>query len=81
MSVDTARRNIRTVAELERDFENRRTRSETIADGIAAFVGSVPFVVVHLLAVAAWVLVNTGWFGWIRPFDPYPFVLLTLAVL
>ena len=37
--------------------------------------------VVHLLAVAAWVLVNTGWFGWIRPFDPYPFVLLTLAVL
>ncbi|MBL8216407.1 MAG: DUF1003 domain-containing protein [Bryobacterales bacterium] len=44
-------------------------------------MGSVPFVVVHLLAVAAWVLVNTGWFGWIRPFDPYPFVLLTLAVL
>lgn len=80
MSSHTAKQNIRTVAELERDFESQRTRSEAIADGIAAFVGSLPFVIVHLLAFVAWVLVNSGWVPGIRPFDPFPFVLLTLAV-
>lgn len=79
MSSHTARQNIRTVAELERDFESQRTRSEAIADGIAAFVGSLPFVIVHLLAFVAWVLVNSGR-TLIASFDPFPFVLLTLAV-
>ena len=75
-----AHHNIKLIAEAEREFSRMRSRSERIADGIAAFVGSVPFVALHLAAFAFWILVNTGRALSMRPFDPFPFVLLTLIV-
>ena len=35
------------------------------------------FVYIHLIWIGSWVVVNLGWLG-IRPFDPYPFGLLTM---
>lgn len=34
---------------------------------------------VHVVWFAAWMLVNTGYLG-VRPFDPFPFGLLTMIV-
>lgn len=80
MSSNTARENIQTIAELEREFESQRTRSEALADTIADFVGSIPFVGMHLLAIAVWIVINLGVVPGLRPFDPFPFILLALIV-
>jgi len=34
----------------------------------------------HVLGFTAWVLVNAGWLPGIKPFDPYPYILLTMFV-
>jgi uncharacterized membrane protein len=45
-------------------------------DWIAAFSGSIPFLLLHVVLFAVWI----GWNTALTPFDPYPFGLLTMAV-
>jgi uncharacterized membrane protein len=72
----TASRNVNAEA------EDRRTNLERAADWIAAFSGSITFLMLHVLFFAAWILLNTSWLpGWRPPmFDPFPFGLLTMVV-
>jgi uncharacterized membrane protein len=72
--------NIEMVANLEQQFLNSRTAGDRIADAIAAFSGSIRFVIIHLVCFALWILLNTGPLRLARPFDPYPYVLLSLVV-
>lgn len=58
----------------------RATPVQRIADGLAAFSGSLSFLFLHLLWFAAWVLINTGEVKFIPPFDPFPYGLLTMVV-
>ena len=58
---------------------SQRSRIERVADALTRAAASTPFLVFHVVWFAAWILVNTGAFG-IRPFDPFPFGLLTLVV-
>lgn len=71
--------NIRSVADMQKHLEEKRTMSERIADIIGGFSGSMSFVVIHLVVFAAWFLINTLPLG-IRHFDPYPFILLAMVV-
>jgi CRP/FNR family transcriptional regulator, cyclic AMP receptor protein len=52
---------------------------QRIADVIATFSGSLPFLFINLVAFVTWILANT-----VAPqsthFDPYPFQFLTMAV-
>jgi uncharacterized membrane protein len=73
-------RNIHSVADLERTFEERRRPADRIADAIGGFTGSIGFVVVHLLVITAWFLINTGMIPHIKPFDRFPFILLSMIV-
>lgn len=61
----------------------RRTLGERVADGVAASVGSWPFILIQSSVLAIWVLANglliRDWLGG-RPFDPYPFILLNLVL-
>ena len=75
-----AQENINAIARLESEFLERRTHSERAADAIAGFAGSVTFVVLHFVWFAVWITINTGHVPGIKPFDPYPFILLSLAV-
>lgn len=75
-----ARENITAIARLEEEIQRRRTPLDRLADSVAAFVGSMPFIIVHLLWFMVWILINTGRFRFIKPYDPYPFILLSLAV-
>lgn len=52
---------------------------EVIADSLNYMASSTPFLVVHVLWFAIWVTWNTGNLG-LRPFDPFPFGLLTMIV-
>ena len=66
-----------------RHFGDERTLGERVADGVAAGVGSWPFIITQSLLLAAWILANglliRDWLGG-RPFDPYPFILLNLVL-
>lgn len=72
--------NIRSVAELERSFEERKSFMDRIADGIAGFSGSIFFIALHVLWFVIWFFINCGIIRGIPRFDPYPFILLCMIV-
>jgi len=76
---DVIERNICTLIELRREEEREKGLQERIADWITAFSGSMGFLYVHVIWFGLWIPLNHGWLG-IRPFDPYPFGLLTMIV-
>jgi len=72
----TASRNV------NQQLEDQRTRLMKAADWIADFSGSIPFLGIHLLLFAVWIVWNVG-VGALLPgggFDPFPFGLLTTCV-
>lgn len=56
-----------------------QTPVERVADWISWFSGSMPFLALNAIWFGAWILINTVNVG-IKPFDPYPFGLLTMIV-
>ena len=84
MGADTAlsatiERYIRTIINLRLKAARERTLQDRIADFITGFSGRMLFVYVHVVWFALWLLLNTGRLG-IRPFDPFPYGLLTMIV-
>ncbi len=76
---DVVERNIRTILRLRAQSALDRTFQERLADLITSFSGRLSFVYFHAVWFAAWLLINTGWFG-VKAFDPYPYGLLTMIV-
>ncbi|MBA3726178.1 MAG: DUF1003 domain-containing protein [Armatimonadetes bacterium] len=72
-------RNIHDLYEHREKHKKKLTLYERIANRIAEYCGSAQFVVANALFFLVWILLNVGWFG-IRPFDPFPFGLLTTIV-
>lgn len=54
-----------------------RTTGQRLADRVARAVGSWRFVAVQTCVVFGWIALNA--FGWMRRWDPYPFILLNLV--
>ena len=71
-------RNIRTIAEVERESNAQRTFGERMADHFAAIVGSWTFIVVQSVLLMIRVAMNL--IAWSLRWDPYPFILLNLAL-
>jgi CRP/FNR family cyclic AMP-dependent transcriptional regulator len=61
------------------EVEENLSTLQKIADWIAWFSGSMPFLLINLIWFGAWIIVNTFRLG-IPAFDPYPFGLLTMIV-
>ena len=59
--------------------EERLTLGERIADSIAEFSGSMPFLIGNAVWFGLWILWNQPWFPG-ADFDPFPFGLLTMIV-
>jgi uncharacterized membrane protein len=72
-------RYIRTIVRLRMQATRERTFQDRFADSITGFSGHMGFVYVHIVWFAAWILLNTGRLG-LRPFDPFPYGLLTMVV-
>jgi uncharacterized membrane protein len=80
MSHEHIQEHIELIAKHEQEFLARRTRAERVGDAVAGYVGSLGFVLAHLLLFGGWVLVNT--LSGLQRFDPPPFSLLaTLLAL
>jgi uncharacterized membrane protein len=76
---ESAQQNIETIARLEQAAVDRRSRSERVSDAFTRVMGSITFVALHLGLFAVWFSWNLGLLG-LRPFDPFPFGILTLIV-
>lgn len=72
-------KNISDIVEMRAEEERRKSLQERVADVLTLFSGSMVFVYVHTVWFGFWILLNVGWLG-NKPFDPFPFSLLTLIV-
>src|SRR5260370_3727520 len=65
-------------------IEEKLTVGQKVADVVAANMGSWRFIIIQSVLLAAWILYNVVTviltFLHIVPFDPYPFILLNLAL-
>ncbi|MFC3151900.1 DUF1003 domain-containing protein [Litoribrevibacter euphylliae] len=70
-----------TVAENTNDtFSESLTFGQRVADKVAKFGGSWSFIGFFFLLILVWILINTVFLVSSEPFDPYPFILLNLAL-
>jgi uncharacterized membrane protein len=72
-------KNVTRIAKLELEMLHQRTFADRVGDAITHFAGSGTFVIIHAVWFVAWIVINLGNSG-IRPFDPFPFSLLTMVV-
>ncbi len=77
---DPIERGIRSVARMEQMHEDESTAIERFATTIATFAGSKISLAFHFILLSSWLLINTNHFPSIKPFDPYPFSLLSSCV-
>lgn len=59
-------------------YEEGLTFGERAADLVAQFGGSWTFIFIFALVLVAWMSINTT--ALLRPFDPYPYILLNLVL-
>jgi len=71
-------RNIKATTRMERTLEESRSVGERAADRFAAIVGSWTFIILQTVLLLAWIVVNV--LAWQYRWDPYPFILLNLAL-
>jgi len=64
---------------VHRDLVTQMTFGERVADRVAQFGGSWPFIGLFGAILVIWMLINT-WLLARHPFDPYPFILLNLVL-
>lgn len=72
-------KNISDIVKMRVEEERKKSLQERVADLLTLFSGSMVFVYVHAVWFGFWILFNIGWLG-NKPFDPFPFSLLTLIV-
>lgn len=58
--------------------ERMASLGDRIADAVASGMGSWPFIICQSTILALWLVLNVA--AWIRHWDPYPFILLNLAL-
>lgn len=54
------------------------SRGDRIADLVTEIVGSWRFIIIQSCLLAIWIFLNV--IAWVRHWDPYPFILLNLAL-
>jgi uncharacterized membrane protein len=74
------RENIDMISRMEEKYLRDRSLSDRLADVIGSFSGSMTFVTLHVVIYSLWILINVGVFPLVKPFDPFPFMLLSMVV-
>ena len=75
---ELTQRNVAIIAEMEKAEANIRSRGERVADRIATWVGSWTFILAQSFILVLWIILNG--IAWTNHWDPYPFILLNLAL-
>lgn len=77
---DVIETNIEVIDYLEKQTLSSRSLQDRFADAITDFSGSMRFFYLHLVWFGLWIAVNFNWIPGVKPFDPFPFGLLTMVV-
>ena len=77
--VTSLARNDMLASDTDAEFEQKLTLGERVADRIADFGGSWPFLFMFGGFILLWMIVNSVLL-FVRPFDPYPYILLNLCL-
>jgi len=75
----TIERNIAALIAHDAAEAKKASLEDRIADRITDFVGSMPFIYLHLALVGGWIVANLGWVPGVRPWDPSFVVLAMIA--
>ena len=76
---DLAQQNVETIARLEQAAQTPRSFTDRLISLLTRFVGSLPFLYVHLLWFALWAMWNSA-AGRRQAFDSLPFPKLTMLL-
>jgi len=77
--MDAIKNNSLLSENIQDDIETELTFGQVIADKVASFGGSWTFILTFFAFIVLWIIVNL-WFFTVKPFDPYPFILLNLIL-
>jgi uncharacterized membrane protein len=72
------RRDARTSLPQDEEEASPLTLGQKIADQVAATMGSWRFIIIQSTLLIGWITLNIT--AWINHWDPYPFILLNLAL-
>jgi uncharacterized membrane protein len=72
--------NVEAIAKLEHQELHSRSAGEKVSDVFVSIMGSMPFLIFHVVWFAVWFMVNLKALPGVSPFDPFPFGILTLIV-
>ena len=64
---------------VNKEFDIRASFGQRLADRVASFGGSWPFIIIFVTVMIAWIASNTVVLMK-KPFDPYPYILLNLVL-
>jgi len=64
---------------VDAEYEEDLTLGGKMADGLASFGGSWPFIIIFASILFIWIVLNS-FLLLKKPFDPYPFILLNLVL-
>jgi uncharacterized membrane protein len=83
----TYKRDHPPVRNINVEYEKKRTVGQHVADHVTSVLGSWPFIITQSLFLLAWITVNAYLVvmiklhpGYLRAWDPYPFILLNLVL-
>lgn len=65
--------------DINKEFDTQLTFGQRVADKVAAFGGSWPFIIIFASILVIWIILNSVILAKINAtFDPYPYILLNL---
>jgi len=73
-----ARRKLRSSGMLGSTGKDQLTLGQRVADAVAAGMGSWRFIIIQSGILLIWIALNIT--AWVEHWDPYPFILLNLAL-
>jgi uncharacterized membrane protein len=74
----TLSRGARKTSKASRMDASRLTVGQKIADDVAATMGSWKFIIIQSIILLVWIILNIT--AYVQQWDPYPFILLNLAL-
>lgn len=75
-----AQRNIETIVKMEEEYLQQRTSTARIVDVTVDALGTMPSFLIHIAAFLGWILLNLGLIPVVKPWDPFPCILLTMFI-
>jgi uncharacterized membrane protein len=72
--------NVRVIKEWEQSALQGRSRAERVSEWVTSTAGRGPVLFAHVVWFGVWSALNSGLVPAVRPFDPFPFPLLTMTV-